>query len=153
MPPGGKLGIRDRERLALALFAPTSRYLTAVARRGGQDIALSEIHADLRSDEWYDIAVGKRGARPGRAAGHHGRQAVRQRSWTSSAAPMPAGPSRSAAFFEAAEKAHGKPLGDLKDAWLNGDALAEARVPTHALARPRAGSGRSIRSSGSSTRR
>ena len=56
---GGKLGIRDRERLALALFAPTSRYLTAVARRGGHDLALSEIHADLRSDDWYDIASGK----------------------------------------------------------------------------------------------
>ena len=75
---GGKLGIRDRERLALALFAPTSRYLTAVARRGGHDLALSEVHSDLRSDDWYDIAVRKRRACPGRAAGDHGRQAVRQ---------------------------------------------------------------------------
>ena len=57
--PNGKLSIRDRERLALAYFAPTSRYLTAVARRGGLDIPLSEIHVDLRSDEWYDIASGK----------------------------------------------------------------------------------------------
>ena len=56
---GDKLGVRDRERLALALFAPTSRYLTAVARRGGHDLALSEVHADLRSDVWYDIASGK----------------------------------------------------------------------------------------------
>ena len=34
-------------------------------------------------------------------------------------------PVSSAAFFEAAEKAHGKPLGDLKAAWLNGDALSK----------------------------
>ena len=43
----------------MSLFAPISRYLTAVARRGGHDLALSETHADLRSDEWYDIASGK----------------------------------------------------------------------------------------------
>ena len=134
---GGKLGIRDRERLALALFAPTSRYLAAVARRGGHDLALSEIRADLRSDDWYDIASGKgvlvlaelraiMGDKPfdtfmdefGRA--HAGR------------------PVSSAAFFEAAEKAHGKPLGDLKDAWLNGDALAKLSAD----ARARKASGR-----------
>ena len=134
---GGKLGIRDRERLALALFAPTSRYLTAVARRGGHDIALSEVHADLRSDEWYDIASGKgvlvlaelraiMGDKPfdkfmdefGRA--HAGR------------------PVSSAAFFEAAEKAHGKPLGELKAAWLNGEALSKLSAD----ARARKASGR-----------
>ena len=31
----------------------------------------------------------------------------------------------SAAFFAAAEKAHGNPLGELKAAWLNGDALSK----------------------------
>src|SRR5262249_15358893 len=55
----GKLGIRDRERLALDVFAPTSRYLAAVARRGGKDIALADTRSDLRADEWYDIASGK----------------------------------------------------------------------------------------------
>ena len=38
---------------------------------------------------------------------------------------MPAGPSRQPPFSMAAEKAHGKPLGDLKAAWLNGDALSK----------------------------
>ena len=49
----------DQDRLDVALFGPTSRYLAAVARRGGKDIPLSETRADLRSDEWYDIAAGK----------------------------------------------------------------------------------------------
>ena len=148
---GGKLGIRDRERLALAYFAPTSRYLTAVARRGGHDIPLSEIHVDLRSDEWYDIASGKgvlvlaelreiMGATQfdkfmddfGRA--HAG------------------GTVSSALFFEAAAKAHGKPIAELKDAWLNGEALSKLSADARA-ARRRAGSGRSIRSNVSSTRR
>ena len=44
----------------------------------------------------------------------------------------------SAAFFEAAEKAHGKPLGDLKAAWLNGDALSKLSAD----ARARKASGR-----------
>ena len=134
---GEKLGIRDRERLALALFAPASRYLTAVARRGGHDLALSEIRSDLRSGDWYDIAAGKgvlvlaelraiMADKPfdkfmdefGRA--HAGR------------------PVSSAAFLEAAEKAHGKPLGDLKAAWLNGDALSKLSAD----ARSRKASGR-----------
>ena len=53
------LSVRNHEQLALATFVPTSRYLTAVARRGGKDITLSETRVDLRSDEWYDIAAGK----------------------------------------------------------------------------------------------
>ena len=134
---GGKLGIRDRERLALALFTPTSRYLAAVARRDGHDLALSEVHSDLRSDAWYDIAAGKgvlvlaelraiMGDKPfdkfmdefGRA--HAGRSVS------------------SASFFDDAEKAHGKPLGDLKAAWLNGDALSKLGAD----ARARKASGR-----------
>jgi hypothetical protein len=121
---GGKLGVRDRERLALTLFSPTSRYLMAVSRHGGADVPLSEVHPDLRSDAWYDIASGKgvlvlaelraiMGDKPfdkfmdefGRA--HAGRAVS------------------CSAFFDAAEKAHGKPLGDLKAAWLNGDALSK----------------------------
>jgi hypothetical protein len=120
---GGGLTTGDRERLALSLFRPASRYLTAVARRGGKDEPLSETRADLRTDEWYDIAAGKgalvlaelrakMGDRPfetflddfGRA---HAGTAV-----------------ETATFFQAAEKAHGKPLASLADAWLGADALA-----------------------------
>jgi hypothetical protein len=42
------------------------------------------------------------------------------------------------AFFDRAEKAHGKPLGDLRAAWLNGDALSKL----NADARARKASGR-----------
>jgi hypothetical protein len=141
---GGKLSIREREQLALALFAPTSRYLAAVARRGGNDLALTDIHADLRTDLWYDIASGKgvlvlaelraiMGDKPfdkfmdafGR--GHAGRSGS------------------SAGFFDAAEKVHGKPLGDLRAAWLNGEALSKLSADVRA--------GRSIRSNAISTRR
>ncbi len=91
----------------------------------------------MRSDEWYDIASGKgvlvlaelraiMGDKPfdkfmdefGRA--HAG------------------GTVSSARFFEAAEKAHGKPLGELKAAWLNGDALSKLSAD----ARARKASGR-----------
>ena len=44
----------------------------------------------------------------------------------------------SASFFDAAEKAHGKPLGDLKAAWLNGEALSKLGAD----ARARKASGR-----------
>jgi hypothetical protein len=48
----------ENDRLRLDLFAPGSRYRTAVARHGG-DVALSRITADLHSDDWYQIAAGK----------------------------------------------------------------------------------------------
>jgi hypothetical protein len=127
----GHLGARDRERIAVSLFAPTSRYLAAVARRGGKDLPLRETRADLRSDEWYHIAEGKgvlvlaelrstMGDGPftrfmdafGRA---HAGQTV-----------------DSVEFFRAAEVAHGKSLSDLADAWLGPDALSHLRAETRA---------------------
>ncbi len=51
---------------------------------------------------------------------------------------MPAGPSRPPRSSTAAEKAHGKPLGELKAAWLNGDALSKLSAD----ARARKASGR-----------
>jgi hypothetical protein len=118
---GGKLARKDRDRLSLGLFVPASRYLTAIARRGEKDIPLAEIHADLRSDEWYDIGSGKgvlilaemrslfgenrfEKFMDGFGRGHAGR------------------PVSTSDFFEAAEKAYGKPLAELKDAWQNGNA-------------------------------
>jgi hypothetical protein len=134
---GARLGIRDRERLALTLFAPTSRYLTAIARRGGHDLALSEVHSELRDDAWYDIAAGKgvlvlaelraiMGDRPFDNFMDHFGRAHAGRSVSS------------AAFFDAAEKSHGKALGDLKAAWLNGEALSKLSAD----ARARKASGR-----------
>jgi Phospholipase B len=132
-----KPGARERERHDLDLFAPTSRYLAAVARRGGVDIALAEIRADFRSDEWYEIASGKGvlilaelralmgGSRFDAFMDDFGRAHAGR-------------PGSTAAFFDAAEKAQGKPLGDLRDAWLNGDALARLGAD----ARSRKASGR-----------
>ena len=54
-----------------------------------------------------------------------------------------------AAFLAAAEKAHGKTLEPMKEAWLNGDALAKLGADSR-LARHRAVSGRSTPSSDSS---
>ncbi len=48
----------DRRRLDLALFAPTVKYLTSRARLG-HDVPLPEVHPDLRSNDWYDLASGK----------------------------------------------------------------------------------------------
>jgi len=55
---GRALSPAENDRLRLDLFAPRSRYRTAVARRGG-DVALARITAELRSDDWYQIAAGK----------------------------------------------------------------------------------------------
>ncbi len=121
---GGKLGIRDRERLALALFAPASRYLTAVARRGGHDLALSEIHADLRSDDGTTSRPEK-GCSSWPSCGPSWADKPFDKFMDKFGRDNAGRPVSSAAFFEAAEKAHGKPLGDLKAAWLNGDALSK----------------------------
>ncbi len=121
---GAKLSRRDRDRISLGLFVPASRYLTAVARRGNRDIPLGEIRTDLRSDEWYDIASGKGvlilaelrsrlGAEPfDKFMDEFGRTHAGLRVSSSS-------------FFDAAEKAFGNPLGELKAAWLKGDALSK----------------------------
>lgn len=48
----------EQDVLDVSLFAPRSRYLTALAR-SREDIPLNDIRADLTRDEWYDIASGK----------------------------------------------------------------------------------------------
>jgi Phospholipase B len=134
---GGKLGIRDRERLALAYFAPTSRYLTAVARRGGQDIPLTEIHADPRSDEWYDVASGKGVLVLAELRDIMGAKQF-DKFMDDFGRVHAGGRVSSSLFFEAATKALGKPIAELKDAWLNGEALSKLSAD----ARARKASGR-----------
>jgi hypothetical protein len=119
-----KPGKRDGERLELDLFAPKSRYLAAVARLGGADIALTEIRADLRSDEWYDIASGKGVLILSELRSILGEP--RFDIFMDEFGCTHAGHAvSSATFFDAAEKALGKPLGDLRNAWLNGDAVGK----------------------------
>ncbi len=121
---GTKLSARDRERLAQALFVPESRYLSAVARRGGHDIALSEVRADLRSDEWYDIAAGKGVLVLAELRAIMGNGVFDP--FMDAFGRAHAGKKVSSArFFAAAEKVHGRRLGDLKAAWLNGEALSK----------------------------
>jgi len=123
----GHLSIRNHEQLALAMFVPTSRYLTAVARRGGKDMTLSETRTDLRSDEWYEIAAGKGVLILAELRGVLG--ASRFETFMDEYGRAHAGRAVStASFFAAAEKAHGKPLGDLKEAWRNGGHPPKGRV-------------------------
>ncbi len=55
---GGKLDRDARRQVALAMFAPWSRYRTGVARLG-RDVPLSKTSASTTNDEWYEIAAGK----------------------------------------------------------------------------------------------
>jgi Phospholipase B len=127
----GQLTVRDHEKLALATFGPTSRYLTAVARRGGKDIPLNETRTDLRSDEWYDIAAGKGVLILAELRGVLGES--RFTTFMDEFGRAHAGRAVStASFFAAAEKAHGKPLGDLNEGWSNGDAPAKLSADVRA---------------------
>ena len=53
-------GLTDAERdeIAVARFAPLSRYTTAVARLG-KDVPLNATTSDVTRDEWYEIAANK----------------------------------------------------------------------------------------------
>jgi hypothetical protein len=48
----------EKDELAVALFAPYSRYKTAVARLG-HDVPLADTRSELTDDAWYQIAAGK----------------------------------------------------------------------------------------------
>ena len=113
-------------------------YLAAVARRGGKDLALRETRADLRSDEWYDIAAGK-----GVLVLAELRSMMGDGPFTPVHGRVRPGPCRyrgrtRAEFFRAAEQAHGQPMTGLADAWLGPDALArlERRGPRPPCLRP-----------------
>jgi hypothetical protein len=54
---GGKLTAADHDELALDLFAWQSAYEFAVRKRG--DVPLTEIKAELTSNDWYHLAAGK----------------------------------------------------------------------------------------------
>jgi hypothetical protein len=116
---GGSLSARAREQIAVSLFAPISRYLAAVARRGGSDLPLSETRADLRSDEWYDIASGK-----GVLVLAELRTVMGDgpfESFMDEFGRTHAGSAvETTEFFQAAEKSHGKPISSLTESWLNG---------------------------------
>ncbi|MFO0889652.1 MAG: C45 family autoproteolytic acyltransferase/hydrolase [Isosphaeraceae bacterium] len=119
----GTLSNTDREELDAALLVPAARYLSAMARRGGKDIAIAAVRADLRSDEWYDISAGRgvlilselrkrMGDEPFlKLMDEFGREHAGRTVST-------------AEFFAAAEKVHGRSLSEQKDAWLGPDAAS-----------------------------
>jgi hypothetical protein len=133
----GGPGTRDQERIALLHFAPISRYLTAVARRSGKDLPLLETRAELRADEWYDIAAGKGVLVLAELRATMGDGPFE--SFMDAFGRAHAGCSvDSATFFHSAEKAHGQPLARLADAWLGRDALTRLGADVqarHALGR------------------
>ncbi len=124
---GGGLSVRDREQIAVSHFAPLSRYMAAVARRGGSDISLGETRADLRSDEWYDIASGKGVlvlAELRTLMGDGPFQSFMDEFGRAHAGATV----ETTDFFQAAEKAHGKPISSLAECWLNGQAMTRLGV-------------------------
>jgi hypothetical protein len=118
----GKLADSDREHLDLALFGPTSRYLSVRARLG-RDLALPSIEPDPRDDTWYEIAAG-RGvlvlAELRKTLGSETFDALMDEFGRAHAGK----PATTSGFFEAAAEAHGKPLDDLRDASLGADPLS-----------------------------
>ncbi len=111
-----------RDQVELVMFQPMSRYLTAVARRGGKDIPLLETPADLRTDDWYEIALSKgvlilaelRGLMDAtkfdQFMDDFGRENAGKRV-------------ASERFFAAAEKALGRSISEQKSVWISDQPL------------------------------
>ena len=132
----GSSAVAISERVELRLFGPTSRYLTAVARRGGKDIPLLDTQLDLRSDEWYQIAAGKGVLILAELRGLMG--ARRFDEFMDGFGRENAGkPVASERFFAAAEKALGRSISDDKSVWTSDRPLA--RLPRFAQARAASG--------------
>jgi len=131
----GVLTHADRERLARAMAAPRSRYLSARARLG-RELPLNAIEPDLRSNEWADVATGKGVlalAELRRVMGTEKFDAMMDVFGRAHAGKL----ASTAEFFTAAEAAHGMPLADLKATWLGTD--APTRLDTETAARWRSG--------------
>ena len=122
---------REREQLALASFGPTSLYLTAVARRDGKDQALADTHVDLRADEWYQIAAGKGVLLMAELRGLLG-EARFDTFMDEFGRHHPGQPVSTTTFFDAAEKAYGKTITDLKEIWRSSDAVDKMSVDVRA---------------------
>ena len=107
------------DRLDLDLFAPRSRWLTAV-RRLGRDVPLTATEFDWRANEWYDIAAGKGVLLLAALRGELGdEQFVRL---MDDFGRDRAGQATSTAEFRAAaEKAADRSLDDFFDRWLRHD--------------------------------
>lgn len=125
-----KAGLDDfnrhiQERLELDLFAPRSRWLTAV-RRAGRDAPLAGTAFDWRHNEWYDIAAGKGVLLLAALRGEIGDEPFF--SFMDNFGRGQAGQRTATAQFRAAaEKAAARSLSEFFDHWLAGDDLPVAR--------------------------
>jgi len=125
----GKLSRAAHDRLELALFAPRSRWLTAV-RRLGRDVPLTSTEFDWRTNEWYDVAAGKGVLLLAALRGELGSDAFA--SIMDEFGRAHAGqPTSTSDFLAAAERvapkrAGGRNLGGLFGAWIESDATQMA---------------------------
>jgi len=102
-----KLSAEDQEKLAVALFAPRSRYQSAKLRLG-KDFDVDQVTFDFTHSEWYDLAVAKGVlllADLRNAMGKEAFAAVMDDFGRANAGK----PVTTAQFCAAVEKAHGKP--------------------------------------------
>jgi hypothetical protein len=120
----GKFSDEDKEKLAVAMYEPRSRYLTA-AQRLGRDVPLAETKADPQCGDWLDLASGKGilllaelrkqmgGEKFDDMMDAFGRANAGKEVTT-------------AQFREHAEKACGKPLASLFDPYLTGQGRSDS---------------------------
>ncbi len=114
-----------QERTDLDLFAPRSRWLTAM-HRTGRDAPLTSTAFDWRSNEWYDIAAGKGVLLLAALRGELGDKsflALMDDFGRAHAGQLTA----TAEFRASAEKAAARSLSDFFEHWLTSDKLPAAR--------------------------
>ncbi|HEV3021161.1 MAG TPA: hypothetical protein VGX76_01790, partial [Pirellulales bacterium] len=117
---GGTLDRDANDRLEVASFAPRSRWLSAV-RRLGHDVALTSTAFDWHTNEWCDIAAGKGVLLLAALRGELGPEVFDP--FMDVFGRAHAGqPTATSDFLAAAEKAAGRSLAKLLDAWMQSDA-------------------------------
>jgi hypothetical protein len=120
----GKKADDEKQQLAVALYEPRSRYLTAVQRLG-RDVPLAETKADPLCGDWLDLASGK-----GVLLLHELRAQMgdaRFEEMMDAFGRANAGKEvTTAQFREHAEKAFGKPLAAVFDPYLTGQGRSDS---------------------------
>lgn len=120
----GTLDKEAREQLALALFAPQSRWQAAV-RRLGRDLPLAEVKQDYAQGEWYAIASGKGVMLLAALRSHLGGEAF-DGALDEFGRAHGGKAVNSKQFREHLEKAAGHSLAVIFDPWLTGSPTVEA---------------------------
>ncbi|HEV3136398.1 MAG TPA: C45 family autoproteolytic acyltransferase/hydrolase, partial [Pirellulales bacterium] len=120
----GKPLDRDaQDRLAVARFAPESRWLAA-ARRLGHDLPLAEVRQEWTASEWYAIAAGKGVMLLATLRSHLGAQAF-DKALDDFGLAHSTEPVSTSQFQQHLEKAAGHSLDSLFAPWLTGQGSVE----------------------------